>query len=413
MAITFVGSAFGVDTATMPAHQAGDVIVVFAYADNSATIPTIGAGFSTINAPTGGNTNAHRLAYKVATSSAETVGTWTGASQLIVAVYRGVNASTPIGAAANLTAASDIQYPALTLAVTDGTSWVAAISGRRTGNNPEAVVPSGTVLRADTGMSGAGRIVAFDTNGGVASWPALNTGGTNTFRYRSISVELRAAAAAPAGITGALAKSLGAATASSIGNLPLKGAVLRAFGALTSTSAARLPIRAAGAGNLALLTATSTAKLVAKGSAALALGALTVVARSGSPGQASLAKTLGSLTSSAAGRSSRRAQLAASLGPLSALSSGAGSAVPGGRVSGQLAPLTTASQGKLQGKGAFGAILGALGVLSVARLAGRGAVARTLGLLGLAARGGSVVTINTPSERTARVDGENRVTRVF
>jgi len=41
MSLTRVGSAKGVTSATLPTHQAGDLIIGFAYRDGSTTAPTI------------------------------------------------------------------------------------------------------------------------------------------------------------------------------------------------------------------------------------------------------------------------------------------------------------------------------------------------------------------------------------
>lgn len=85
-----VGAATGTDSVTMPAHQAGDLIVAFAFRDGSTTLPTLPAGWTSRLAPTGANSCSMRLATKIAASSSETSGTWTNATSLIVLVLRGV-----------------------------------------------------------------------------------------------------------------------------------------------------------------------------------------------------------------------------------------------------------------------------------------------------------------------------------
>src|SRR3989344_456439 len=97
MAITLVGTATGTNTATPPAHQAGDLFLVFSFRDGSATAPTLASGFTT-SSNGGGNTCSHRVGWRIASSSSDAVGTWTNATSLILVVLRGANQTTPIGA---------------------------------------------------------------------------------------------------------------------------------------------------------------------------------------------------------------------------------------------------------------------------------------------------------------------------
>ena len=86
--ITYIGEANGVDSATLPAHQAGDLILAFAFRDGSTTLPTRPTGWTNIDTAAA-NTCAADVSYKVAASSSETTGTWTNATTVIFLVYRG------------------------------------------------------------------------------------------------------------------------------------------------------------------------------------------------------------------------------------------------------------------------------------------------------------------------------------
>lgn len=182
MPISYVGAVNGTTTATLPAHQAGDVIIAFAYRDGSTTAPTVPAGWTTIASGTGGggSSNASALAYKVAASSAETVGTFTNATNLVIGVYRGCRAANPIGGNATTTGSSTtITYPAVTMARGDGSSWVVGASGHRSTNVAIETAPAGMTFR--TAQSNAtAESALFDTNAGVASWSAAtaSVGGT-------------------------------------------------------------------------------------------------------------------------------------------------------------------------------------------------------------------------------------------
>ena len=91
MTVSFVGSASAEATSlTLPAHQAGDLIVIFAWNGASTTQPAVPAGW--LNAFTfqnsTGTVRAGTVGYKIAASSAEVSGTWLNAQLLGCVVYR-------------------------------------------------------------------------------------------------------------------------------------------------------------------------------------------------------------------------------------------------------------------------------------------------------------------------------------
>jgi hypothetical protein len=90
MALTLVSQSAndGSSITSMPSHQAGDLIVVFATRGNSTTLPTLASGYTALGTNTA-TTSSYRSGYKIATSSAETGGTWTGATQIMILVFRG------------------------------------------------------------------------------------------------------------------------------------------------------------------------------------------------------------------------------------------------------------------------------------------------------------------------------------
>ena len=198
--ITFVGSATGTTTATMPTHQVGDFIFVFSYRDGNTTAPPNVSDYSSLTTASG-STNSARVSVKVALTTSETVGTWTNATSTIVAVYRGLDFDNPIGGINSTSGSSTtISFPALTMAVTDGTSWVAGMAGHRSTNVAIETAPSGMTNRVS--VSDATDEAAWhDSNGGRTSWSATNAsvGGTSS-GYASITVELRADT--PATLTG-------------------------------------------------------------------------------------------------------------------------------------------------------------------------------------------------------------------
>ena len=115
MAISRVGSGSAqTTTIAIPSHQAGDIIVISANRNNT-TPATVPAGWVT-QVSTGASNASNALAWKMATSSGETSGTWTNASSLHVAVYRGDSGVLAISSSLGGAAATSTSVSYTTLA---------------------------------------------------------------------------------------------------------------------------------------------------------------------------------------------------------------------------------------------------------------------------------------------------------
>lgn len=93
MTISFVGSASAEATSvTLPAHQAGDLILIFAGRTGSTGAPSIPAGWRFAAQSSASGTTppaiAASMGWKIAASAAETSGTWTSASMVLAVVLR-------------------------------------------------------------------------------------------------------------------------------------------------------------------------------------------------------------------------------------------------------------------------------------------------------------------------------------
>lgn len=241
MAISFIGEASAIaDNVGLPGHQAGDLIVIFAYRSTSAVAPTMPAGFTSINSGAG-NTNGHAAGYKIAASSAESSGSWTNAEIVAVEVYRGAQA---VAAQAQVTNVANILIPALTLTVTDGSSWVGAFAGCRSGAQPIESPPPGLTLRTDTTDTSAREAVAFDTNGGVSSWAQQTGGSTGGNRFRALSYEIVATPSAAA-IAGSASITERKDSASSIAQMKIAASAAKTEGRDGVSSASALRLRGA------------------------------------------------------------------------------------------------------------------------------------------------------------------------
>lgn len=120
------GSAYATSI-TIPTHQAGDILVVYARAGGSSVIPVAATASGTVPTWTqivqagASGFGISRAYYCVATTSSHTSGTWTNASGMIAAVVRRASG---IGGSAGLQAANQAPWtaPGVTLTKANNTS---------------------------------------------------------------------------------------------------------------------------------------------------------------------------------------------------------------------------------------------------------------------------------------------------
>lgn len=177
---------------TLPTHDAGDVILISARRIGSATPASLPAGWTNVNTAVFGTTTI-RMGYLIAASSGESSGTWTNASIVMAAVYRGAS-----GVGGNATAsgtdAAAANVPAVTLTVGDGTSWVhTGISYLSAPAANNASITGMTPILY--GVVGTPRGEIQDTNGGVSSWSSAGFANGSGIDWACVAVELVAAAA--------------------------------------------------------------------------------------------------------------------------------------------------------------------------------------------------------------------------
>lgn len=195
------GIAFGdvsgiKDTSTltpMPAHSAGMRLLLAAYRDGFVTPPGLAAGWNDIAGAggTGLNSNSMRIGEKTAASSSEASGSWSNSNAIACSSFSGV---VGIGASAsNSGTTSTITIPALTLQNTDGTSWVFAGVGHRSGANSLASNTAALTYRGGYEGSGTEQDLAlYDTNGPVAAFAAQTLSYATTSGWWAFAVELKA-----------------------------------------------------------------------------------------------------------------------------------------------------------------------------------------------------------------------------
>lgn len=164
--------------------------------DDSGTPPTEPGGWTTIDSTNNAATVACIASYKIAASASETSGTWTNAVRMVSAVFRGQHA-TPIGGKNKTTGTgTTVTFPAVTMTVTDGTSWVLGLCITTTSSpttycsTPPSGMTNHTVSSATAYKAGID-----STNAGVTSWSSTDVTMT-TGSWITFTIEVQAVSSA-------------------------------------------------------------------------------------------------------------------------------------------------------------------------------------------------------------------------
>lgn len=305
MAISYVGSANGeTGNLTLSGVQEGDVCFLWLYRDSSTNgFPN---GTTEWPALTGAPNNFQigRLYAHVVTAGEGSAGSatsdlsWGGMSLPTTGVllaYRGASGWGVFGSTG--AASSTVTYPALSLTVTDGTSWVVAFAGHRSVNTSLQTAPSGLTNRINM-LDATDHVVVHD--GARSSWSAtdVSVGGTSS-GWRAATIELVAATGGgPPSETGSgslTTTSLTAPSGASTATTPASGSfAVLSLSAPTGTSSTFVSVTATGA--ISALTLSAPAAAAATVSVASgALDALALTAPTGASATASEISASGSL----------------------------------------------------------------------------------------------------------------------
>jgi hypothetical protein len=185
--IKYIGSSSGVNSATVPAHQAGDLILCFGFRAGSNSPPTppgsSGSPWTWLDffSPVLDDNVSGMMAYQLATDSNTVSGTWTNADGLLVSVYRGLRAIAPIGTYWHRSdVGTTLTYPAISLNPFNGTSWVVGFAGTVALDAAPSTPPSGMRNRIDYANASC-RLAGHDTDAGMLEWlqQTANIGGTS------------------------------------------------------------------------------------------------------------------------------------------------------------------------------------------------------------------------------------------
>lgn len=180
MAWSIRGTAnWGTNTATVPTHSAGNMILVASFRDGNTTPPTLPSGqnLTNIYSTAGANSCSLRVAYKIATSSSETIGTFTNGTTTCCIVLE--NAA-PGAFVQNRGSSTTFNYAALTFLESDNTSGAIGFCFSRDPAAAAATAPSGMTNHNSNSDATDIGAVHYDLTG--TGWSSTNvaTGVTAT-----------------------------------------------------------------------------------------------------------------------------------------------------------------------------------------------------------------------------------------
>jgi len=206
MAVSFIGSATAEATSvTLPTHQAGDLILIFALRLASGVNVTPVSGWVTAgNVAFAGNTANLSSWFKIAENSSETSGTITNADLLLATVYRESSGNflyAPFRNAGRNGNTTLINYPqkasylvASAAPAVDrmasSQSIVLGIAATTSITEDLSTPPSGMVNREQIIGSTSGQIVLHDTDGDVTAWTSTNYTASNAIEYVSMVIDI-------------------------------------------------------------------------------------------------------------------------------------------------------------------------------------------------------------------------------
>lgn len=195
--LTVVGAAAAnATTVTLPAHRPGDLLVVMAFRNGNATAPTADANYTTLLSPTSPINCSFRLAYRRATTSAETNPSMANTTQMAAIVLRGtIDGAAALGTPTSQSGTgTSVTYPALTLEQ-PSQSDLLVFGMHRSINTTITTPPTGTELVTSITGASAGVLAVFDNNPPNDQWAAFtqSVGGTSS-GWWCVSLEIKAVA---------------------------------------------------------------------------------------------------------------------------------------------------------------------------------------------------------------------------
>lgn len=196
MTISYVGSGSAdSNTVSIPTHQQWDLLLAFAYRNNTNSVATIPSDWNLLGWVSN-NTNSLLCGWRIAQSGSETFGTWTNANQVAVGVYRSDTKLLAAAAQATNTgtvgSGGNVLY-LLQVAVSPVTNkWLVWAFGHRSNDTDIQTAPTGQTNRTSIAGASAGEMGFHDSNGNYSSWSNTNytlTAGTSSgYAVRAVEI---------------------------------------------------------------------------------------------------------------------------------------------------------------------------------------------------------------------------------
>jgi len=194
MTISFVDATSAEATSlTMPTHQAGDLLLFFAYRRANNTVPTLPSGWKFLTSAFGSN-NAFIVGWCVASSSSITSGTWTNAEMVACGVWRSSDEVIAPGGYVSITGATTtitwLDYSTSNNQERNsGNTWHVAMIGHREHNADINTPPTGMTNREYLTGASTTAIAIHDTNADY-NWSASSQTTVTSGVSRGVVIEL-------------------------------------------------------------------------------------------------------------------------------------------------------------------------------------------------------------------------------
>lgn len=176
-------------SATLTSTSNDDLIIVFAYNNASTTIPTLPAGYTSLqtNSATG---NAMRIGAKISAGGDTTTGSWTNATNVACEVYSGTSGAAVANRCLNTTNgagnSATLTYTGFTMSG-PGRNWIAGFGGAKAAT--AGMNGSTTNLGNRTNQT---IINGLDSGGAEPSWASETLAVTGSGRWLTATVEINA-----------------------------------------------------------------------------------------------------------------------------------------------------------------------------------------------------------------------------
>lgn len=185
--ISFIDSNDAVaDTVSIPSHSSGDLIVVFGVKGTGGSLPSTLTGYTHQS-----SANTYVTCFTQVSDGTPTSVTITGATGMMVGIYRPTGGTIAVGDAQTSSGTSNTPtIPALTLDVTDGSSWV-VVGHLHRGDNTSAANFSGVTERENVNTSSTRWGYYYDSNGGVASYSGETGTAALSDAWETVAIEVK------------------------------------------------------------------------------------------------------------------------------------------------------------------------------------------------------------------------------